>query len=347
MLEATSDSRPGVARYLDRIRVAVERGSELTRQIQAFTGHQRWQGHTARPVGIVGETLSLLSHGNTQGLVLRDLCDGGLPPVAMAPGQLQQILMNLGINAIDAMPGGGVLEMGARLEELGDIEFQTLGPGRYVRFWVEDTGLGIPAAHLDRIFEPFYTTKGPDKGTGLGLSVVVGALHAHGGDISVESEEGSGSRFTFLLPVAERELTEVDASASEDDEFVTGNGERLLVVDDDPGMRSYFEELLGGRGFDVLAVSSGYEALALAPARISSLRLMVVDLVMPGMDGVECAIEMTKRNPDLALVLCTGLVQDERLALLPRDRLVGILRKPVSARQLLSKVRLALGVNAR
>lgn len=332
--------------HLERVRLSVERGELLTRQLQAFTGHARWQGQTPQPARIVKDTLDLLGHAVTQGVQLVNECPEDLPAVDMAPGQFQQILMNLLTNAIDAMPEGGRLYVRGQVGSFHQEGHADLPRAEYLCFQIEDTGIGIRNSELSRIYEPFFTTKAPDRGTGLGLSVVFGALRTHGGWIDVQSELGKGTCFTFWLARAQ-EPAESVPEQDPDLDTRAHPGETVLVVDDDPALRGVLQDVLENKGYKVITGANGLDAVALDDSVLASVHLLVIDLVMPQMDGVECALELLRRRSDLGIILCTGLIQDDRVQLLPSSNLRGVLRKPVTAQRLLSAVRRSLDWLAR
>jgi len=259
----------------------------------------------------------------------------------MAPGQLQQILMNLATNAMDAMPDGGLLTMTCQVAEVSREEAHPdEQPGTYLRFSVEDTGAGIRQSDLPRIFEPFFTTKPADKGTGLGLSVVFGAIRSHHGWIEVESELGHGTRFLFWLPIQHAQAEEEVEEASPD--LRAREGEVVLVVDDNPGMRTFIQDALLGYGYGVVTAENGAAAFKVMEMARPRPGVAVLDLVMPEMDGVECALALLHRYPTLRILLCTGLVQDDRISALPSAIRARVLRKPVTANRLLREIRHAL-----
>ena len=222
--------------------------------------------------------------------------------------QVQQVIVNLCTNAWHAMRsrGGGRISIDANSLELaaGDVarEGMVLAPGRYVRITVSDTGTGIPAALLPRIFDPFFTTKPVGEGTGLGLAMVHGVLRAHGGDVSVSSTEGVGTSFRLYFPAAVGRV-EVPAVGGA---HPRGAGQLVLLVDDEPDVRAVEVRTMEHLGYRALAVPSGEAALGELRRRGSDVALLITDLTMPGMSGLELAREARALSPDLPVVLCTG-----------------------------------------
>jgi len=326
---------------LERAARAAEKGAQLTRQLQAFTGRQHPEREAADPAQLVRDTIELLEHTVTPAIQIRTVLSEDLPPVAIPPDQLQQILMNLSINAVDAMPGGGELVLGATRHPSDDpLPFPADLPVDMVRFEVRDSGDGIDPSVLPRIFEPFFTTKPVGKGTGLGLAAVFGAVNNHGGHIEVTSDPGRETHFQIWLPATQAPT--VSANVPPDAPPPQGRREHtVLVVDDDPQVRFIFQEILELGGYRVIATDCGDDAISILDeclAQDSPVHMALVDLVMPGMDGVTCIERLHSALPNLPVLLCTGLDRDGRLDALPDTPLIGVLRKPVSIDRLLAEV---------
>jgi CheY-like chemotaxis protein len=258
---------------------------------------------------------------------------------------LDQIIMNLVINARDAMPGGGELRISTFAADVAGGEGETgrLARGAYVGFSVSDTGAGIAPEHLSRIFEPFFTTKGPGKGTGLGLSTVYGIVSQHRGAVFVHSAPGAGSRFDIWLPASK-------AQARKQTSILRGSGASLkpqdaviLLVEDDPHVRSLARTVLEREGYQVCEASHGPEALRVWAARGGQVDLLLTDMVMPaGMNGTELASELKKQRADLPVVFMSGYspeVAGRELAESERGHLI---QNPASPRAILEAVRQAL-----
>ncbi len=323
---------PGTA--LNRAAIAADKGAQLTRQLQAFTGRQHPEHEAADPALLVRDTVELLEHTLSPSIQVSTELADGLPAVAIPPDQLQQVLMNLALNAVDAMPDGGRLVLRASQAEGATAQHTS------VRFEVQDSGQGIDPAVLPRIFEPFFTTKPVGKGTGLGLAVVFGTVTTHGGTVRVQSEPGLGTTFHITLPATTPGID--PPQPGHDSQRPTAPQDHtLLVVDDDPQVRAIFQEILELGGYRVLAVDSGPAAIALLADRLERdqpVHMALVDLVMPVMDGVACIEQLHARCPRLPILLCTGLDRDGRLDALPANPLVQVMRKPVSVDRLLSEV---------
>ena len=243
-------------------------------------------------------------------ILLTAVLDPAISRVKVDPGQLEQVLMNLAVNARDAMPRGGKLTIETRNVEL-DQEYARLHaevePGRYVLLSMTDTGTGMTPEVKARIFEPFFTTKGVGKGTGLGLAVVLGIVKQSGGHVEVYSEPDIGTTFKIYFPAVEEEVSApkgIDA----------GNGgrgtETVLLVEDEDGVRGLAVLVLQTYGYKVLAASNGKEALRLVEKHSSGIDLLVTDVVMPGMGGPELADSLKPRFPRMKVLFSSGYTDD-------------------------------------
>jgi CheY-like chemotaxis protein len=238
-------------------------------------------------------------------------CAPELPTVLGDATQLHQILLNLCVNARDAMPDGGTLTLEAQHAEV-DAAFASsvpdARPGQYLALRVQDTGTGIPQEIIDRIFDPFFTTKSPDKGTGLGLSTVLGIVKSHGGFLQVASQPGQGSTFTAYLPAADAG-SDTERAAKAAVEF-RGVGETILFVDDEAGVREVACAVLQRLNFKPLTATDGVNGLMLAAQHKAELRAIVTDLHMPHMDGLAFVRVLRQMLPDIPIVLASGRLDD-------------------------------------
>ncbi len=308
----------------------VKRGAGLTRQLLLFSRRE-----TVRP-----ERLDLNQIVNGATLLLRRLVRENIafvvelaqrpPMVEVDRGQLEQVLMNLVVNASDAMPDGGKLVVRTGREN-----------GGWAWLAVEDTGSGIPEAIRDRIFEPFFTTKSPDRGTGLGLAVVHGIVEQHGGRIELRTETGRGTTVRILLPkLASGEAPAVAPYATELGGLPEGRGEAVLVVEDEDGAREGLREILTGLGYRVVAVASAEEA-GLLPER-PPFDLLLTDLLLPGLSGADLAQGLQDRWPRLKVILMSGYAEDEAVRRGVNAGAVHFLQKPFDMGTLAREVRSAL-----
>ena len=323
-----------LAAGLAEFEAQVRRGSALTRQLLLFARRE-----TARPEPldlneVVDGAATLLRHLLRANIVLTiDLAREPLP-VTADHGQLDQVLVNLAVNAADAMPGGGQLTIRTGRE----------GPAR-VFFSVGDTGSGIAAEIRGRIFEPFFTTKESGRGTGLGLAVVDGIVRNHDGTLELESTEGEGSTFKVVLHrAAPGGRAGERAGAPILGELATGSGERILLVEDEDGTREGLRDTLIALGYQVVAVGSGDEASALAPE--PAFDLLLTDLMLPGVPGPQLAASLQHRWPTLEVILMSGYAEDEVIRRGVSAGKVRFLQKPFDMATLAGEVRTALAARA-
>jgi two-component system cell cycle sensor histidine kinase/response regulator CckA len=337
---------PGDSDYDDiqQIRQNSNRAASLTRQLLAFSRQQTLRPQILQLPDVVaevshllkrllGETVKLdVQHGRSIGVVRAD------------PGQLEQVIVNLGVNARDAMPDGGTLLIETKAVNKADVRAmrsEILPIGDYALLSITDAGTGIAKEHLAKIFEPFFTTKEVGKGTGLGLSTVYGIVKQSGGFIFADSEIGKGTRFDIYLPVHEGgmpppvTLATLDAPPKD----VWGTG-RLLIVEDEPMVRAVAERALARQGYTVETACDGEEALALF-AEGKSYDLVVSDVVMPNMDGPAMARELRKQRPDMRILFMSGYAEEQLRQSINLDK-VAFLPKPFSVQQIAEAVRDAL-----
>ncbi len=255
------------------------------------------------------------------------------------PIQIEQVIMNLVINARDAMPSGGKITVETRnvsLDSTFCAHHVGVFPGRYVLLKISDSGSGIPEDVLPHIFEPFFTTKAPDLGTGLGLSTVYGIVNSHGGIITCESKAGHGTTFSVCFPAID--TPQSLANALEKSRPV-GGSETILVVDDEEFVRNVEEEILKSAGYQVITASDGVEAWDIYKAKHESIALTMLDIVMPRMDGVQCMKLIIEMNPTAKILTCSGLTRGTEPEELLRAGAMGHIYKPSNKDLLLKKVR--------
>jgi PAS domain S-box-containing protein len=320
---------------------AAGRAAALTRQLLAFSRRQVFEMRLLDLGAVVAEMQKMLLRLIGEDIELLVLRPAGPLLVKADPGQIEQVLMNLAVNSRDAMPNGGRLTL--RVEAL-DLDLpllslpETVPPGRYVVLRVDDTGCGMDAETLGHAFEPFFTTKERGKGTGLGLSTVFGTVKQSGGFLDVESAPGHGTVFRVFLPRAEEEA----AAKPEAPEPGRGGTETVLLVEDETPVRELARLFLEGRGYRVLAAGSGAEALELAGRHEGAISLLLTDVVMPGMNGRELAVELVRRRPEMRVLFMSGYSS----GILSRHRIpeaeAHLLEKPFTEAALAGRVRQAL-----
>jgi PAS domain S-box-containing protein len=325
----------GQRRDLQQIKDAARRGSDLTRQLLAFG---RKQVLRVRPLdlnGVVLETSQMLTRLIGENITLRINTGLMVCPIEADRSQLEQVLMNLAVNARDAMSRGGALTVSVdRVEAAGP------GRGSYVKLEVSDTGCGMDEATKQRVFEPFFTTKPPGKGSGLGLSTVYGVVKQLGGDVTVASTPLQGSTFTVLLPVTSKVPETVHEAIIP--ELASGGGETVLLVEDDEPVRALLHSVLSRHGYDVLVADGPKEALSIAARHMGPLNLVLSDVIMPEMSGPEMVALLKNIRPEPAVLYLSGYATDALVTDRVLPNAVTFVQKPVSARQLLRSVRIVL-----
>jgi two-component system, cell cycle sensor histidine kinase and response regulator CckA len=319
---------------------AGERAAGLTRQLLIFSRHAVLDMKVLDLNAVVTETEKLLRRMIGEDIALVVSLAPNLGRIKADPGQMGQVLMNLAINARDALPQGGALTIETadiHVDESSAAEHAGSPPGRYARLAVSDNGCGMTAEVQAHIFEPFFTTKGPGKGTGLGLATVYGIVKQSGGDIKLTTQPGGGTTFAIYLPAVAEQL----ASLADDPqaETVTGGSETVLLVEDEDAVRAFAVLALQTHGYTVLPAENGKKALALAEKHAGRIDLLVTDVVMPGISGREVAQTLCLQIPELKVLYLTGYTDDSVLRNGIVRAEVAFLQKPYTPRSLAKKVR--------
>ena len=322
---------------LDDVCAAGERAATLTRQLLAFSRRQVLEPRELDVNDIVSELQTLLSRLLGDDIQLEVSLSHDRCMVVADPAQLEQVIVNLVVNARDAMPRGGRLEVRTSLVELSDDEAREVPAGRYVSVEVTDQGEGIAEEVRPHIFEPFFTTKEPGQGTGLGLSTVYGIVRQSGGFIDVEPAPSGGSRFTVYLPCLEGEGASV-AEVPVTRRSLDGT-ERILVVEDERILRRVVSEGLRARGYEVVVAGHGDEALAVMDGGDPAVALLITDVAMPGMRGDELARRMRAQDPELRVIFVSGYAPAGSVAAEDLGRGVAFVAKPFTIDDLAGRVR--------
>ena len=325
--------------YANQIREAGERAASLTKQLLAFSRRQAIEPRVLDLNMTIRESAPMLRRLIGEDVVLKTQLEECLGQVLADPDQIHQVLMNLVVNARDAMPDGGRLDIATtnmELDEENAAIHPAATPGRYVLMTVTDTGNGMDATTRQRIFEPFFTTKEIGKGTGLGLSTVYGIIRQNGGWVDVSSEVGVGTSFEVYLP-------RIDACPVPDkhgSRAATGGGrETILVVEDQTTVRHFAGTALRQYGYHVVEASDGYEAMSLADQYAGEIQLLLTDVVMPGMNGKELSERLKGLRPNLKILFTSGYTADVIADRGVLDRGVAFLHKPFGPEELAAKVR--------
>ena len=331
------------------IRKAGRRGADLTRQLLCLTRKQAPQPAEVNLNDIVVEVEKMLERVIGADIWLHSILSPALGSVLADPGQLHQVLMNLAVNARDAMPAGGSLTIRTANVTLDEPAIQAYGnagndglkPGDWVCLTVADTGYGMDEATLKRIFEPFFTTKEPGKGTGLGLSTSYGIIQQSGGFFGVQSLPGEGSAFHIFFPQAVPE-TESPRPTIAAPIPRTAGSDHILLVDDEVALRNYLAKTLRSRGYNVIDVATGAEAIELVRRDNPPIDLLITDVIMPGISGPQIVEELLTTHPALKVIFISGYTDDflNRYGSLGPD--TSLIAKPFHAETLVDAVHKSL-----
>jgi PAS domain S-box-containing protein len=345
--ELPKDSRH--QRAAEQVHVAAERGAALTSQMLAFSRKQVFQLRVVNLNDIIRNLLKMLQRIIGEHIQIKTALAEDLSPVKADAGQLEQVLMNLSVNARDAMRNGGKLILETRNVELDD-DFVRLhlgsSSGPHTLLTVSDTGMGMDAATLTRIFEPFFTTKGPGHGTGLGLAMVYGVVKQSGGYIGVCSEVGKGTTFKIYLPQV-REMAETAVSKKPQQDRKQGS-ETILLVEDDAAVRELVSAMLTAKGYNVLVSEQPQDVGTICERHSGRIHLLLTDMVLPGMSGREIAKHVGALRPDVKVLFMSGYTDEALAHSHGFEGEFKFLQKPFSSVTLTSKVREVLdadGIN--
>ena len=331
-------------RNIEQIQKAADRAVSLTRQLLAFSRMQVLEPRVLDLNAIVSEMGTMLPRLIGEHIEYIFLADRNLAPVKADPGQMEQVIMNLAVNARDAMKEGGTLTIQTRNVEVDEAEARSrppMIPGSYVLLQVTDTGHGMNQETMARIFDPFFTTKEVGKGTGLGLATVYGVVKQSGGFIWVNSEAGKGARFEMYLPQSLQQANKLEAAIRPS--FIPRGSETILVVEDEEGVRELACQFLKVSGYSVLEAKDGVEALGIAKQFAGTIHLVLSDMVMPRMGGTALARQLKIVRPNTKIVLMSGYSEFTNETASPEVQQIPVLQKPFSRESLVKKVREALG----
>lgn len=329
---------PQETKLFDMIESSAQRGTDMVRQLLTFAKGAEGERVSVCPSQVVNEIERLIKGSFPKNIGLQLQCEADLPVVVGDPTQLHQVLLNLCVNARDAMRHGGTLTLGLQALELDPTFARSIPdakPGRYVAWRVSDTGSGIPLNILDRIFDPFFTTKGADKGTGLGLSTVLGIVKGHGGFVQVSSQQGQGTTFTVYLPASTPGSgTVAGAPVMELADKGLGREETILFVDDEAAVREVARAVLERLNYQPLVATDGADALLQVAAHRTTLAAVITDLHMPHMDGLAFVRELRQTLPDLPVILASGRLEETVWTELLALGVVHRLDKPFTQQQI-------------
>jgi CheY-like chemotaxis protein len=316
------------------------RGAQIVKQVLTFARGIEGERVPVQPKHLLREMERIAFQTFPKNITISNQIGEDLGIIEGDVTQLHQVLMNLCVNARDAMSSGGTLTMGAENFDV-DVHYAAMlpdaKPGQYVRFTVKDTGTGIAREILDKIYDPFFTTKEVGKGTGLGLSTALGIVKSHGGFITVASRTGEGTTFRVHLPVAVD--AKVPASSQEEAPGPRGEGERILVVDDEESIRKIMTCILTKNGYEVICAGDGAEAVALFAVNKAEIAVVLTDVSMPVLDGVGAVRAIRRIDPAAQIIACTGYEEEPQRKELASLSVAAFLTKPYRTAQLLRTLR--------
>lgn len=331
-----------VRKYADNIVQLSERASALIRQLLAFSRRGKIMEVKVDVHDLVMEVISLLEHTIDRKIQIRSELRAGRSTVNGDPSQLQNAILNIAVNARDAMPRGGHLTFATEVASAAEARAAGVnesGAREYIRLTVSDTGVGMVETVKKHIFEPFFTTKEKGKGTGLGLAAVYGTVEDHKGAIMVESEPGQGSAFHLYLPLAEYHT---GSEAPPDREMKKGRG-LVLLVDDEEVLREVGRAMLTELGYEVVEAENGRHAVEKYSALHDRISLVILDVIMPEMSGIEAYALIKQINPEAKVLIASGFMLDQELASLLEQGIHGVIMKPFSMKELSLKLGEILG----
>lgn len=322
--------------HLKEIEAYIRNASELTGQLLAIAKGGKYEAKPTDLNELIREASRMFSRTRKE-ITIHETYGAGLWPVEVDRGQIDQVLLNLYVNAWHAMGEGGDLYVETKNVVVDEdwTPHPELEPGRYVTFSVRDTGTGMDDAIMEKIFDPFFTTKEMGRGTGLGLASAYGIIRNHDGFIHVESRKDHGSRFTVYLPASQREVVEETQSSGA---LLTGS-ETILFVDDEDMLSQVAEDLLGRLGYRVLIARTGKEAIEIYQKNKDRIHLVLLDMIMPGMSGGETYDRLKAIDPDVKTLLCSGYSMDGQACAILERGCDGFIQKPFKTRELSRKLR--------
>lgn len=313
-------------RKLSRIEESVTRGAKLTRQLLGFARGSNYEVKTLSINNLVRKTVQFFLEAKKE--IEADFqLQQDLYPVDADAGQVEQVLLNIYINAGHAMPGGGALDIRTSNVTLHEADAGALEtpPGDYVRISISDTGTGMDQTTLKRIFEPFFTTKSPQGGTGLGLASAYGILRNHGGAIHADSEPGRGSTFHLYLPSSKKKITHESRNTPKG--LISGSG-NILLVDDDPMILTAASEMLKILGYNVYQAGSGQEAVSIYAQKNEMIDLIILDMILPGINGAQTLKMLQEINPQVRVILSSGYSMQGEVQKVMESGCLGFIQKP-------------------
>jgi signal transduction histidine kinase len=334
---------PGGQKILTTIETSAKRGSDIVKQVLAFGRGVTGDRILVQLKHVVNEVAKIAHETFPKLIEIKTDIPRDLWTVSADPTQMHQVLLNMLVNARDAMPHGGTLSISAENVNLDAGHSRTqpgATPGPYVSIVISDTGTGIPADIQGKIFEPFFTTKEIGMGTGLGLSTTLAIVKSHGGFINLTSEVGKGTTFCIHIPATGTASGEALASVKAD--LPMGHGELVLIIDDEAAVREITKETLEVYGYKAITANDGAEGVALFAENAKDIRVVITDMMMPVMGGEAVIVALHKRDPGVKIIATSGLTDKRKIVTPPHAGAPGFLAKPYTAEALLKALAAAL-----
>ena len=331
------------SKSFEAVKKATDRGAHIVKQLLTFARKVEIVTESVRVGDIIEELVALLDETLPEKIAFRVEIDPNIPSIHADSNQLHQVLLNLCVNARDAMPNGGTIVISATTVDRGILNghFREVETDRYVQVKVKDTGTGMDKETISHIFEPFFTTKKAGHGTGLGLSVVYGIMKAHHGFVDVKSEVGQGTTFSLYFPIP-AQTVEVPREKKKEGESPRGHGEMILAIEDEESLRDFLKTFLDDNGYKVLLAEDGLKGLLTYKEHMNEVNLVILDMGLPEMSGAEVLGELKTLNPGVKVILASGYLEPEIKADAFEAGAAGFLPKPYNVEELLAKVHTAL-----
>jgi len=331
-----------ITKSREAIAKAVKRGAHTIRQLLTFAHKVEIIRESVKVNDLIEELVDFLRDAFPEKICFSLDLDEELPSIHADPNQLQQVFINLCVNARDAMPHGGTLTIATAMASKKSLEerFPEMDDANYLKIRFTDTGAGIEKQNLNKIFEPFFTTKKDGYGTGLGLSVVYGIMKAHHGFTEVQSETGFGTEFTLYLPIP-HQITETPSSCKMD-EAMQGHGELIMVVEDEDPVLDYMKATFEGSGYKVLSAKDGEEAIKIFGEHFDEINLVIMDMGLPKKNGAQALSELKAISPEIKVLFTSGYIEPEIKLSILRMGVHEFLSKPFGSNDLLEKVQQVL-----
>ena len=335
---------PAGQRVINTIETSAKRGADIVRQVLAFGRGVKGDRILVQLKHVINEVVKIAGETFPRSIEINADIRRNLWTVSADPTQMHQVLLNMLLNARDAMPGGGTLTISAENIIL-DAKFSRMHPeakpGAYVSMAISDTGTGIPSDIREKIFEPFFTTKEIGMGTGLGLSTTLAIVKSHEGFINLQSESGKGTTFRIYIPATGTRSGE--AAADEAMDLPMGKGELVLIIDDEAAIREITKETLQAHGYNAITASDGEKGVAAFSENKENISIVITDIMMPVMDGADAILALRRIKPDVKIISTSGLTGKGQIASPPDSNVQAFLTKPYTAEKLLKALAVALG----